>query len=149
MKTRTWVVAAIALTFGLGPATSADKVVLITADEAAQPAQPAGELNRRGVTRGPKIVLVSPASAAATSPLHVQFKFETFGGARIDSKDVKVVYLKKPAIDLTDRVKPFVQGSGIDIDQAEVPPGQHVLRVDVTDSDGRAATGLFTLNVAR
>ena len=124
-------------------------MVLITADEAAQPAQSTGELNRRGVTRGPKIVLVSPASAAATSPLHVQFKFETFGGARIDTKDVKVVYLKKPAIDLTDRVKPFVQGSGIDIDQAEMPPGQHVIRVDVTDSDGRAGTGLFTLNVAR
>jgi hypothetical protein len=147
MKSFPVAVAAIALiAFAAAPARAAEKLVLITAAEAALPSVPTGELSRRGVTRGPKISLTSPASAQK-SPLRVQFKFESFGGAKIDSKDVKVFYLKKPAVDLSERVKPFTQGAGIDIAEAEMPPGDHTIRIDVKDSDGRASTALFTLNV--
>ena len=136
--------------FALAPSASpaAEKLVLITAAEAALPSVPTGELSRRGVTRGPKVLLVSPVKASGQkSPLHLQFKFESFGGAKIDAKDVKVIYLKKPTVDLSDRVKPFTQGAGIDIAEAEMPPGDHTIRVDVKDSDGRASTALFTLNI--
>lgn len=140
--------AALAIVFGSVPLHAAEKLVLVTAEEAALPSVPTGELARRGVTRGPKVLLVSPVSATGQkSPLHLQFKFESFGGAKIDPNDVKVVYLKKPAVDLSQRVKPYTQGVGIDIGQAEMPPGDHTFRIDVKDSDGRAATALFTLNV--
>ena len=130
------------------PAFAADRLILVTAEEAALPPVPTGELARRGVTRGPKVSLLSPASVTGqTSPLHLQFKFESFGGAKIDPNDVKIVYLKKPAVDLSERVKPFTQGTGIDIRQAEMPPGNHTFRIDMKDSDGRASTALFTLNV--
>ena len=133
---------------GCTHAYSQEKVVLITASEAALPSVPIGELSRRGVTRGPKITLVSPAKPNGnTSPLHFELKFETFGGAKIDPQALKVSYLKKPPVDLTDRVKPFFQGALLDIKNAELPPGDHIIRVDVKDTDGRLATGLFTLNV--
>ncbi len=131
-----------------GAAHAQDKVVLVTASEAALPSVPVGELSRRGVTRGPKITLVSPAKTDGnTSPLHLELKFETFGGARIDPQALKVSYLKKPSVDLTDRVKPFLQGAELNIKQAELPPGDHVIRVDVKDTDGRLASALFTLNI--
>jgi hypothetical protein len=125
-----------------------EKVVLVTESEAALPPVPTGELSRRGVTRGPKITMISPPKADGNkSPLHFELKFETFGGAKIDPAALKVSYLKKPSVDLTDRVKPFLQGADLDIKAAELPPGVHVFRVDVKDSDGRAGIALFTLNV--
>jgi hypothetical protein len=97
-----------------GPAcaqSSAAKVVLITAAEANLPHSPDVPLTTRaGVTRGPKIVLVSPAADAdVKSPLHLRLKFETFGGAKIDLSSVKVTYLKNPAVDLTARLGPITQ----------------------------------------
>jgi len=59
-----------------------------------------------------------------------------------------VTYLKSPEVDLTGRVKPFVQASGIDMPQALLPPGDHIIRVDVKDTEGRTGTTSFTLKVA-
>jgi hypothetical protein len=144
------VMVAWVFSIGPGPAAAAEKVVLITADEAARPSQPVDTLNRRGITRGPKIVLVSPATDVGNkSPVHLNFKFESFGGARIDTKDVRVLYLKKPAVDLTDRIKPYLGAAGFDIEQAEIPPGDHVIRVDVKDSVGHSSTALFTISVVQ
>ena len=129
-----------------------DKFVLVTV-EAGKPSQPSGgELSRRGITRGPAITEVTPTPANAprsTSPIRMQFKFEARGGAKIDTAGTKVTYLKNPAVDLTDRVKPFTHDSGIDIGQAELPPGNHIIRVDVKDSEGRITTSLFTYNVVK
>jgi hypothetical protein len=80
------------------------------------------------------------------SPLHLQLKFQTFGGAKIDPASVKITYLKSPAVDLTSRVGPVADG--IDLAAAEVPPGVHHIRVNVKDSDGRAGSASFALKVA-
>lgn len=122
--------------------------VLISADEAKLP-PPKGAVSvaSRGITRGPKIELVGRADNVK-SPMHLALKFESFGGAKIDVESLKVQYLKSPAVDLTPRLKPFVQPTGIDIPDAELPPGDHLIRVDVKDSDGRTATTSFTLKVA-
>jgi hypothetical protein len=117
---------------------------LITEAEAKLPA--AEGLSLRGVTRGPGIKMISPASIR--SPFHLQVKFEPRGGARIEPGSIKVVYVKSPAVDITGRVKPFVSGDGIDMAKAEVPPGQHVLRIEVKDSEGRAGTASLELTVA-
>jgi hypothetical protein len=133
------------------PSFGADKVVLITDEEASRPSQPAGELNRRGITRGPQITQVDPTPGpdAVKSPMHLLIKFESRGGAKIDTSAVKVTYMKNPAIDLTDRVKPYMQDGGIDIGQAELPAGNHIIRVDVKDSEGRVTTSLLNLTVAK
>jgi hypothetical protein len=121
---------------------------LITADEAKLP-PPKGAIatDRRGILRGPRIEVVSP-SGASHSPLRLALKFLSFGGATINMDSLKVTYLRTPNVDLTPRVKPFVQADGVDMPQAELPPGQYMVRVDVQDSDGRPATTSFTLTVS-
>lgn len=122
--------------------------VLISAEEAKLPPQKgAVAVASRGITRGPKIAYVGK-SDAAQSPLRLQLKFESFGGSKIDTDSLKVTYLKNPAVDLTPRLKPFVQPTGIDMPDAELPAGDHLIRVDVKDSDGRAASTSFTLKIA-
>jgi hypothetical protein len=121
-------------------------VVLITSEEANQP-PPKGAvaMAARGVTRGPKIEFVSPA--AQTSPIRLSIKFQSYGGAAIDPATVRMVYLRASNVEVTPRIKPYVTGSGIEIPQAELPPGNHVLRVDLKDTEGRAASTSFTLNI--
>jgi hypothetical protein len=119
---------------------------LITDAEAALPAA-AGGLTMRGVTRGPTVKLVSPA--ATKSPFQLKVRFEPHGGARIEPGSVKVVYLKSPVVDITDRIKPFVTADGIDMAKAEVPAGQHALRIEVKDSDGRPGTAVVDLSVGK
>ena len=122
--------------------------VLITQDEAnLPPPKGAVAVDRRGVTRGPKIILVGDIEPLH-SPVHLQLKFESFGGAKIDEDSVKVTYLRTPNVDLTPRIKPFVQITGIDVPDAELPVGDHMVRVDVKDSDGRSGSASFVLQVA-
>ncbi len=80
--------------------------------------------------------------------MHLQVMFESFGGAKIDLDSVKVTYLRTPNVDLTARIKPFVQSAGIDIPDVELPLGEHMVRIDVKDSDGRIGTTSFVLKVA-
>jgi hypothetical protein len=121
---------------------------LITEQEAKlPPPKGAVAVDRRGIMRGPKVEFVSP-SDAVSSPLRLILKFESFGGAKIDPESVKVVFLRTPNVDLTARVKPFVQADGINMQDAELPPGEYTVRVDIKDSDGRPGTTVFTLKVA-
>jgi hypothetical protein len=123
--------------------------VLITEQEAMLPPLPgAVPVSQRGITRGPRVELVAPAKGIApASPLRLHIKFTPYGGASIDPDSVKVTYVKSPAVDLTSRVRAFTRPTGIDLADAEVPNGEHLIRVDVRDNDGRTATTIFTLKV--
>src|SRR6478609_1829789 len=105
-----------------GVARAATK--LITEEEARLP-PPKGAIaaDKRGILRGPKIDFVSPGNPVH-SPVHLQLKFESYGGAKIDLDSVKVIYLRTPNVDLTPRVKQFVVPTGIDIPDTELPPGE-------------------------
>ena len=120
--------------------------VLITDQEARLP------LDRkiagtRGITRGPRIEFLHHEGPVG-SPLHFQMKFQSFGGSTIVVQSIRLTYLKTPDIDLTSRIMPFAQASGIDIPDAEIPSGEHYLQAEVTDSDGRTRTEVFVLKVA-
>ena len=144
MMKRTWLGTFAAGLLSLG---TAGATPLITDDEAKLP-PPKGAISAttRGILRGPKVEVISP-NEAAHSPLRLQLKFETFGGARIDIESVKVLYLRTPNVDLTARVRPFIQADGIDMPDAELPPGEYMVRVDVKDSDGRPGSASFILKV--
>jgi hypothetical protein len=122
--------------------------VLITEEEARLP-PPKGAIvaDRRGITRGPKIRVLDE-SEPVHSPMHLQVIFESFGGAKIDLDSVKVTYLRNPNVDLTPRIKPFLQSAGIDIPDVQLPVGEHLVRIDVKDSDGRIGSTSFLLKVA-
>ncbi len=122
---------------------------LITAEEAALPPQKGAVPNSgRGITRGPKIQVPDAEAGLQTSPMRFQVKFQTFGGSSIDLEALKVTYLKTPVVDLTPRIKPFAQPNGIDMPDAQLPPGDHLVRIDIKDSDGRAASMSFLLKIA-
>ena len=122
--------------------------ILITEEEAKLP-PPKGALvtDRRGITRGPKVRFLDE-SGPVRSPMHLQVMFESFGGAKIDLDSIKVTYLKTPNVDLTPRIKPFVQSAGIDMPDVGLPAGEHMVRIDIKDSDGRPGSASFVFKVA-
>jgi hypothetical protein len=121
---------------------------LITEEEAKLP-PPKGAVatNSRGILRGPKVEIVSPVEVTH-SPLRLQLKFESFGGAKINIDSVRVIYLRTPNVDLTDRVRPFIQPDGIDMPDTELPPGEYMVRVEIKDSDGRPGSTSFILKIS-
>ncbi|MBM3555125.1 MAG: hypothetical protein FJX47_06175 [Alphaproteobacteria bacterium] len=145
--------AAIAAGFLLAAclAMPASAQMLISEQEAALPAAPGGAMAFRGVTRGPKVQLVSPAAEGGTvkSPVNLRLKFESFGGAVVDPAAVKVTYLKSPAVDLTPRLKASIKPSGIEMPTAEMPAGDHSIRVEIKDSEGRSGSTNFTLKITK
>jgi len=129
-------------------ASHANATQLITDEEAKlPPPKGAVPIDRRGILRGPKVDVVMPDDMSR-SPLHLQLKFQAFGGARIDPESVRMIYLRTPNVDLTPRIKPFIQASGIDIPQTELPPGEYQVRIDLKDSDGRPGGTSFVLKVS-
>jgi hypothetical protein len=135
----------VSLMAGVMPAL-AGPAILITAEEAALP-PPKGAVatERRGITRGPKVDVVT--TGQLKSPTRLQLKFEPYGGSKIDTDSVRMTYLRTPNVDLTPRVKSFVRSSGIDMPEVELPAGEHMVRVDIKDTDGRVGTASFILKV--
>jgi hypothetical protein len=122
--------------------------VLIAADEAAQPPSSDVNMNVRGITRGPSVEQISPSPTAAVhSPLELKIKFIAHNSAKVDPAAVKVIYEKQTPIDLTDRLRKYMSSNGIDMPDAEVPPGTHMLRVELKDSLGRTSVGEVKLLV--
>ena len=140
----------LALVFA-APALAAD-FQLITPAEAALPAGTVPTLNLRGSpTRRPIVSVVSPPPGAGLvhSPLELKLQFRAFGGAAINPSSVIVTYLKDPPIDITQRLAPFITATGIDIPQADVPPGKHLFWLELKDEDGRVGGGQFSFQVAK
>lgn len=122
-------------------------VTLINSDEAKSPSAtfiPA----TRGIFRGPGIKLASPdTSAAVPSTFNLRVLFEPRGDTRIDPAATKMVYLKATPVDLLPRVKS--SASGIILEGAEVPPGEHFIQISVQDSEGRVTNSVLHLNVVK
>ena len=106
---------------------------------------------RGSPTRRPNIIVVSPPPSAGLvhSPLDLKLQFHAFGGGEIDPGSVVVTYLKQPAIDITQRITPFITADGVDIPQAEVPPGKHQFWVELKDKSGRIGGAEFDFQVAK
>ena len=123
---------ALSLMFA-GPAGAA---TLITEHEAQLPANDA--VIRSGIERGLDIIPIYPApkSGAIQSPFGFRVKFEAHGNTKVDLDTLTIVYKRTPDIDLTARVKPFVRPDGIDMPNAEVPPGAHRIWIFIKDSVG-------------
>jgi hypothetical protein len=137
----------MALTFAAASSVAAP---LITAKEAQMPAA-SGELKTRGIARGPGIKVISPDLAAPEikGPFDLKVVFESRGGNKIDASAVKVTYLKANAVDLTPRLKGAITESGIDFAKAEVPPGEHAVKITVKDVEGRESNAVINLVISK
>jgi hypothetical protein len=149
MIMRSWLLACASVVSLVLPPPASAATILITDEEAKSP-PPRGAFanDQRGVTRGPKIQFVGDLNPVH-SPMHLRLKFESFGGAQIDPDSVTVTYLRTPNVDLTARIRSFVEMTGIDVPDAELPVGDFMLRVDIKDSDGRSGSTSFVLQVRR
>jgi hypothetical protein len=145
------VVASCLLALALTGETAHAGNVLINQEEASLPAPPTTasvSLVTRGITRKPNVILTSP-EASVSSPFNLQFKFEAHGGSKIKPNTFRIVYMRTPNVDLTARVKPFLTADGVEMTGAEVPPGQHMIKVTIADSENREGSAVFTLNVLK
>ena len=88
--------------------------MLITPEEAQLPT-PKGVFAARAITRGPRIDLSGSDAGELHSPLRLQLTFRGFGGATINLDTLRVTYMKLPNVDLTSRVRPYAQPTGIEI----------------------------------
>jgi hypothetical protein len=126
--------------------SAAAGTVLITEQEARLPSEQF-TVPWRGISRAPQIELVE-LGASVQSPMHFQVKFRAFGGSEISVDTLQMTYLKTPEVDLVPRVARFLRSNGIDIPDAEIPPGDHFLRIAISDSNGRTRSSVIELKVA-
>lgn len=129
--------------------SSAHALDLITEDEARLPTAPR-IASRGGITRGPSIKVMSPdPNGQIKPPFAMNVRFQAHGGSKIDPASVKVTYLKKPAVDLTPRLKTAISEGGIALDTVNVPAGTHDIKIDVTDADGRTKSEVVTFTAVK
>ncbi|MBU3724704.1 MAG: hypothetical protein FGM18_04220 [Burkholderiaceae bacterium] len=148
MNVFTWVTRVVVLA-GVGVAMGIQAAPLITDKEAALPSA-TGELKTRGIARGPGIKLVSPdPGLVVKGPFDLKVNFESRGGNKIDPNSIRVTYLKAPVVDLTPRLKGAITEGGIVFPKAEVPAGEHALRITVKDAEGRESNSVITINVQK
>ena len=139
-------VVAAATMLPIGSTVAQPVLVLITPEEARLPAtQVVAE--GRGITRRPTIMLVTP-DGPTSSPTRLQIRFQAFGAAAIDSSSIRVTYVRYPEIDITYRLQPYLSAGGIDVPLAAIPAGDHTLRIDLKDVEGRPATSHLSLKVS-
>jgi hypothetical protein len=136
----------------LATAAPAAAFELVTPKEAALPAGMVPALDLRGSpTRRPNVTVVSPPPGAGLvhSPLDLKLRFRAFGGSEIDRDSIVVTYIKQPTIDITQRIVPYITADGIEIPQANVPPGVHQFWIELKDKDGRIGGGEFSFQVGQ
>ena len=133
----------------LTTAAHANPVDLILRPEAALPPPRDEPRVTRAVTRGPIVHMVSPGPSPAetTGPFWFRVEFAARGGGRIQPASLRVRYLRAWEVDLSDRLKPFTTVHALEIREAVVPPGNHHLRIEIQDEDGRTGSALVVIRM--
>ncbi|MGO9016091.1 MAG: hypothetical protein ACLQF0_14065 [Dissulfurispiraceae bacterium] len=136
---------AIALSF----CSAASAVVLLTKEEGAMQEAPKGVYEvSRPLNNGPKIMIVIPeANHEYRSPLAIEVRFIPREDSEVDLSQFKVECLKFFNIDITDRVKRYTTKQGVKVDRAELPVGNHKLRLTIGDTRGGITQEIFVVKV--
>jgi len=87
---------------------------------------------------GPAIVLKSPKIfKKLRSPIDIFIAFEPGkSGKPADMTTLKVTLIGFININITDRLREYIRGTTLDVEEAELPSGQHRLRMQIKDVDG-------------
>jgi len=139
------------LLFALDP-HAGHALTLITAEEAAQPDAPIP----RGIKlttiqeNGPQIKIYSPN---LEEPLRIPFLmdivFEAACDKTIDSNSLSIKYLKLIPIDLTGRMKPYLNDNRLVIKDLKVPQGKHRLQFSIAYTSGEKTMMEIVLSVEK
>lgn len=121
---------------------------LITPDEAALAPAVDDGIRPRGLNdAGPGIEIVRPQEGEIVpTPAEILIRFLP-KTATIDLSSLKVTLLKFIPIDLTDRLKPYVNPDGIAVKDAKVPTGTYRVRITLADAQGKTSTREISFEV--
>lgn len=102
---------------------------------------------------GPEIVLLAPEEGGTyLSPIGIEITFETEDGATVDLDTLKVTVVSKTAIgvfeaDITEDIADYASEEGINAPKAEIPAGDHVVTIQIADSEKRIAERQLAITV--
>jgi hypothetical protein len=128
-----------------------DFLTLITPEEAAQPDAPIPRgIKTRTEGNGPQIKVYSPN---LDEPLRVPFimdiSFEASSDKIIDFDTLSVKYLKLIPIDLTGKIKPYLNNNRLTVKDVKVPQGKHRLQLFIAYTSGEKTMMEIVLNVEK
>lgn len=125
---------------------------LITPEEAATPDAPTprGIKFTRMEGNGPQIKIHSPN---LEEPLRIPFlmdiAFEASPDKTIDVDTLSIKYLKLISVDLTGRIKPFLNNNRLIVKDVKVPQGKHRLRLFIAYTSGEKTMMEIVLNIEK
>lgn len=102
---------------------------------------------------GPEIVLLAPKEGGTyVSPIGIEISFMPEQGATVDLETLKVTVVSKTAIgvfeiDITEDIVSYASEHGINAPKAEIPAGEHVVTIEVADSEKRIAVRKLAITV--
>ncbi len=131
-----------------------DALTLITPEEAAQPDAPIIRTRGIKITRaegdGPQIKIHSPnLEEPLQIPFLVDIAFEASSDKIIDFDTLSVKYLKLISIDLTGRIKPYLDNNRLIVKNVKVPQGKHRLQLFIAYTSGEKTTMEVVLDVEK
>jgi len=124
-------------------------LTLITPEEAAQPDAPIPRgIKTKTEGNGPQIKVSSPN---LDEPLRVPFimdiSFEASSDKTIDFDSLKIKYLKLVPIDVTGKIKPYLNNNRLMVKDVKVPQGKHRLQLSIAYASGEKTMMEIVLNV--
>ena len=123
---------------------------LITTEEALQPEVPFLKECSSLEENGPHIKINAPRlDVPLLTPFIVDIAFEASRNKIIDYDSLRVRYLKFIPIDLTDRVKPYLDNNRLMLKDVKVPQGRHCLQVLIGYKSGEKTLMEILLNVIK
>jgi len=104
-------------------------------------------------TDGPVIELVTPEDGGVyTSPIGINVAFAPKGGSTIDLSTLKVTVVSTTIagvfeLDITEDIKSYATVKGIKAPKAQIPAGDHIVTIQVADSERRLAERQLSITV--
>jgi hypothetical protein len=98
---------------------------------------------------GPQIAIASPTNNGTYEgpfPIKVEF-LPGPKGYDVDIDSLKLEYKKAWGIDITDRVRDFITGTVIDVEESELPTGRHTVEIEIADVEDNLSRQTFTVIV--
>ncbi len=98
---------------------------------------------------GPVIQIDSPENGGVYEgpfPIKVAFRNSPEGHA-VDMETLKLEYKMAWGIDITDKVRDYIDGTQIDVAESELPEGRHTVEIEIRDVEGHRSSQLFTVTV--
>lgn len=104
-------------------------------------------------TDGPMIELLEPENGGVyTSPIGIEIAFAPKDGAAVDLSTLKVTVVSTTVagvfeIDITEDIIEYATEEGIKAGDAEIPAGEHVVTIEVADSESRLTQKQLSITV--